>query len=122
MSDEPPAESDLQSVLETLADPECRMILDELDNAYSAQTIAEQCELPQTSTYRKLQALREADLVEERTRPRSDGHHVTTYVRDVSGVFVLVDDSDGFEFEFVRETQSADERLAQFWSRISEEL
>lgn len=122
MTDEPAAETEIQAVLETLADPECREILDELETEQSAQEVAERCDLPQTSAYRKLEALSGAGLVAEGTQLRADGHHVKTYEREVTGVFVLLEDDAGFDFEFVDEPITADQRLAQFWSRISDEL
>jgi DNA-binding transcriptional ArsR family regulator len=115
-------ESDLQAVLDALADPDCRSILGELGTPRSAQEVAELCDLPQTSTYRKLQALSEADLVSEATEIRTDGHHHRTYQRDVSGVLVVREGESGFDVEFVDESPSVDERLAQFWSRMGEEL
>lgn len=122
MTDEPAVETKLQVVLETLADPECREILDELETGQSAQAVAERCDLPRTSAYRKLKALSDAGLVTEGTQLRSDGHHVKTYEREVTGVFVLLEDDAGFDFEFVDGPTSADQQLAQFWSRISDEL
>lgn len=121
MTDEKPADGQLQAALETLADPDCREIIDGLTEPQSAQEVAERCDLPRTSAYRKLEALSEAGLLREGTELRADGHHVKTYERAVTGVFVLLEE-DGFEFEFVHEPESADRRLAKFWSRISEEL
>ena len=111
-----------QSLFDALADPDCRRIVLNLDAPSTAKEVAEQCDLPQTSTYRKLELLSEADLVEERTRIRSDGHHATCYVRDVDGVFVAIDEDQSFDVDVVSESESPDERLARFWSRISEEL
>ncbi|MFC7018703.1 MULTISPECIES: winged helix-turn-helix domain-containing protein [Haloarcula] len=120
MSDD--ASIDRQAVFEALADPDCRAILTALDEPRPAKAVAADCDLPQTSTYRKLQQLSEAALVDERTAVRSDGHHETTYVRDCSGVFVAVDGDDPFAVDVVRDGESPDERLARLWSRISEEL
>lgn len=111
-----------QALFDALADPDCRQIALSLDTPSSAKEIAAQCDLPQTSTYRKLELLSEADLVEERTRIRSDGHHATCYVRDFDGVFVAVDGDQSFDVDVVSGSESPDERLARFWSRISEEL
>lgn len=116
------SETELQAVLETLADPECREILDELETKQSSQEISEQCDLPQTTAYRKLEALADAGLVTVGTQVRSDGHHVKTYECEVTGVFVLIEDDTGFDYEFVDGSTSVDQRLAQFWSRISDEL
>lgn len=111
-----------QRLFDALADPDCRQIVLTLDEPSTAKEVAERCELPQTSTYRKLELLSDADLVEERTRIRSDGHHATCYVRDFDGVFVAVDEDQSFDVDVVSESESPDERLARFWSRISEEL
>lgn len=122
MSDEPPTDAELQSVLEVLADPECREILGVLEEPLSTNDVSERCELPQTSAYRKLEALSEAGLVREGTDLRPDGHHVTTYERAATGIMVALDEGACPTFELVRESERADQRLAQLWSRISEEL
>jgi len=122
MPDNSPSDTELQTVLETLADCECRKILETLERPASAQAVAEHCDLPQTSTYRKLNKLSEAGLIREGTELRTDGNHVTTYERSVTGVMVMLDADNGVELELATTTQRADERLAQFWSRISEEL
>ncbi|MFC7069644.1 helix-turn-helix domain-containing protein [Halobaculum lipolyticum] len=122
MTDQPSA--DLQPVLETLADPDCREILTVLAAPRSAGDVADRCDLPRTSAYRKLEALADAGLARTGTGIRTDGHHEKTYERTATGVLVLLDEEtgDGFEFELAHESTSADERLARFWSRISEEL
>lgn len=115
-------EIDEQTVFEALADPECRDILATIDEPASAKSVADLCDLPQTSTYRKLQQLSEAGLVAEETEVRPDGHHATTYVRDCTGVFVTLEDGAAFDVEVLDTETSADERLALLWSRVSEEL
>ena len=122
MTDQPSA--DLQPVLEAFADPDCREILTVLATPRSAGDVAERCDLPRTSAYRKLEALADADLVRTGTAFRADGHHEKTYERTATGVSVLLDEETGeeFEFELAHESAGADERLARFWSRISEEL
>jgi DNA-binding transcriptional ArsR family regulator len=117
MSDDAP----VQAVCEALADPDCREILAALDEPLTAKAVVERCDLPRTSTYRKLEALSDAGLVEERTDLRVDGHHATTYVRDVSGV-VLDYDDETWDVTVVDDADSAGDRLARYWSRIREEL
>ena len=120
------------AVLDVLSDPECRCLLETLDDPTTAQEAADRCELAQTTVYRKLERLSDAALVEERVDVRADGHHATAYVRDFTGVAVVYG-GDGFDVDVVSEselaaeaedtdTQSADQRLATFWSQISEEL
>ncbi|WP_254274185.1 winged helix-turn-helix domain-containing protein [Haloarcula marina] len=114
--------TDEQAVFEALADPDCREILATVAEPLPAKAVAQQCDLPQTSTYRKLEQLSEAGLVAEQTDVRPDGHHRTTYVRDCNGVFVALDGDDAFDVEVVSAQQSPDERLARLWARVSEEL
>ena len=111
-----------QAVFDALADPDCREILRTVTEPMTAQEVSTACDLAQTSSYRKLQQLSEADLVDERTKVRTDGHHATAYVRTCSGVFVPIDGDDAFDPELLREPSRADERLARFWTYLSEEL
>lgn len=120
MTNEQPEQD--QSVFDALADPDCRRIVTRLDEPSSAKEVASRCDLSQTSTYRKLELLSDAGLVDERTRVRTDGHHVTCYVRDFDAVLVSVGGDQSVGVDVVRERESADERLARFWSRISDEL
>ncbi|WP_324758377.1 ArsR/SmtB family transcription factor [Haloarcula sp. GH36] len=115
-------EIDTQAVFDALADPDCREILATLDEPRPAKQVAQDCGMPQTSTYRKLERLSEADLVAEETEVRSDGHHATRYVRDCSGVFVTVTAEDQFDVDVLRDQETPDERLVSLWTRISEEL
>lgn len=125
MTDESPPVPAVESVFEALADPDCRVLLDELDEPRTAAEVADRCDLPQTSTYRKLEALSEAALVAEQTEIRRDGHHATTYVRDFAGITVAYDDGDYDVAVLADEpaTQdSPDQRLARLWAQIGDEL
>lgn len=112
----------IERVCEALADPECRRILDELSEYRTAKEVVDRCDIAKTSTYRKLDRLTEAGLVDERVDVRPDGHHATTYRRDFDGVVVTHEEGESFSIEVVQEAESPDERLASFWSRISDEL
>jgi len=114
--------SSRQALFESLADPDCRAIVATLDQPLTAGEVAEQCDLSQTSAYRKLERLSDADMVDERTEVRSDGHHTTQFVRDFGGVVVAYDGDETFDVDVVSEDETPDERLARFWSQISEEL
>ena len=115
-------ELDTQAVFDALADPDCRAILATLDEPRPAKQVAQECDMAQTSTYRKLERLSEADLVAEETEVRSDGHLATRYVRDFSGVFVTLTDEDRFDVDVLQDQETPDERLASLWTQISEEV
>ena len=122
MSDD--GETAVEAVCDALADEDCRAILRALDEPLTAAEVADACDLPQTSTYRKLTKLTDAGLVAERTEVRTDGHHATRFVRDATSVVVAFDDGEsfGFSIEVVCEDEPPDRRLAQLWTRVSEEL
>ncbi|WP_018258300.1 winged helix-turn-helix domain-containing protein [Halomicrobium katesii] len=119
MTDEVPSE---QALFDALADPDCRAIVAALDEPTTAKGVADQCDLSRTSAYRKLETLSDAALVAERTKVRDDGHHTTQFVRDFRGVFVAFDGDESFDVDVVDHEETPDERLARFWSQISEEL
>jgi DNA-binding transcriptional ArsR family regulator len=121
-----------QAALAALADPDCRRVAAALDDPLPAKEVAERCDLPRTTTYRKLERLSEGGLVDERVSVRTDGHHATTYVRDFAGVLVAFDGEASFAVEVrdaaetgaddTEETESPDERLARYWTEVSEEI
>lgn len=123
MTDDPADhETDLQSVLDALDDSDCRAILRALDAPMTARELMDELGLSQTTTYRKLERLDEAGLLDEETEIRDDGHHATRYERAFAGVAVWLTGEDSFEVTTIRSEASADERLATFWKTISDEL
>lgn len=90
------SEPAVQAHLDALQDAECRAILEATgDGALSANEVAEACDLPLSTTYRKLDLLADAGLVDERTRVRRSGRHVSEYVRHVEDVVVSLDGDGG---------------------------
>ncbi|MFB6097411.1 MAG: helix-turn-helix domain-containing protein [Haloferacaceae archaeon] len=71
---------DADAALAALNDDRCRAILAATeDAALTAQEIADACDLPMSTAYRKLEPLTQASLLRERLRLRSDGNHVSEY-------------------------------------------
>jgi DNA-binding transcriptional ArsR family regulator len=96
----------VEAVLGALEDPDCRSILDETGkNALTASEVAEACDLPTSTTYRKLDILTEASLVEERVRIRRSGKHASEYVRAVDDVVVTMG-PDGVAVRLSETTES----------------
>lgn len=86
------------NMLAALEDADCRRILETTsDEARSASEVATACDMPLSTTYRKLDTLSEAGLLYERTRIRRSGKHVSEYVRLVDDVVVSVGDGGGVE-------------------------
>jgi len=94
-------EQDVQAILHALQDDDCRAVLDATDEApLSASELADACDLPLSTTYRKLDTLTDVGLLAERTRLCPDGKHASEYVRVVDEV--TVDADAGFELTVSR--------------------
>lgn len=119
--EDPPSVDD---VLDALADDAARRIIVALAEPKTASDLSEECDIPLSTTYRKLENLTDASLLEESTDIRRDGQHTTRYSVSFESVTVSVDEADGdrsFGVEFTRPERTRDERLADLWSELREE-
>jgi len=100
-----------------LEDEHARAILVAADGEpLSAAELAEQVNASPQTVYRRAEALTEADLLAEATRPRSDGHHETVYVTAFRQLRVRLRDG---KFEASVETgDDAADRLTDLWRRF----
>ncbi|MEF8842014.1 MAG: helix-turn-helix domain-containing protein [Haloarculaceae archaeon] len=112
---------ELSAVLTALDDEDCRAILLVADEPRSTQELAERADVPQSTTYRKVDLLREAKLVEERTEIRADGKHTSTYRTDFEAVRILLDGFERFEVEIERPDRTPDTQLADLWREVRKE-
>lgn len=112
---------DLQDVLDALDDPGCREIVRHLETPMTANEVSEACDIPLSTTYRKLDRLSAASLVEERTEIRVGGHHTTRHELDFEAVRIALDESREFGVAITRPARSADEQLARLWSEVRKE-
>lgn len=84
-------EDAVQDVLDALHNENCQAILELTSGtARSAKEISRRCELPLSTTYRKLQLLTETGLLEKQTQIRRSGKHTNEYVRSVTDVLASV--------------------------------
>lgn len=91
-------DADLQAVLDALGDPDCRAILQAVGPAaLTASECSDACDLPLSTTYRKLELLTATDLVREELRIRRDGKHANQYRRRFEAVTVDLMDDDTFD-------------------------
>ncbi|MFD1569323.1 ArsR/SmtB family transcription factor [Halorubrum laminariae] len=129
------ASPSVDEVLDALADDPSRRIVTALSEPKTASELSEECDIPLSTTYRKLERLTEASLLEESTDIRRDGQHTTRYSVAFESVTVSVSDAgedsdaetdtgDGereFDVSFTRPERTRDERLADLWSELREE-
>jgi DNA-binding transcriptional ArsR family regulator len=121
---DPFAEDDipeLQDILDALDDPDCRAIVRVLDEPMTADEIADAADIPLSTTYRKLDLLTEASLLEEGTEIRPDGQHASQYTVAFDEVIIGLAESREFEVDISRRPRTADERLANLWSEVQKE-
>lgn len=91
-------EVDSESVLAALDDPDCRKLLEATtDEALTAQELVDRCDIPRSTTYRKVEQLAEAGLLEEDVRLRRDGKHASEYRRSFEDLTISLSASEGFE-------------------------
>ena len=114
-------EPELSAVLAALDDEDCRAILLAADEPRSTQELAERAGVPQSTTYRKVDKLREAKLVEERTEIRADGKHTSTYRTDFDAVRVALDGFEGFDVEIERPDRGPETQIADLWREVRKE-
>lgn len=89
---------DSESVLAALDDPDCRALLEATtDEALTAQELVDRCDVPRSTTYRKVEQLTEAGLLEEGVRLRKDGKHASEYRCAFEDVTISLSGSDGVE-------------------------
>ena len=114
---------DAAEVLDALADEAARRIVAALSEPKTARELSEECDVPLSTTYRKLEKLTDASLLNESTDIRRDGQHTTRYSVAFEEVVVSIDEADGRELtvEFERPEATRDERLADLWSELREE-
>ncbi|OTF01006.1 helix-turn-helix domain-containing protein [Halorubrum sp. SD683] len=122
---EPPS---VDEVLDALADDAARRIVAALTEPKTASELSEECDIPLSTTYRKLEMLTDASLLSESTDIRRDGQHTTRYSVSFDAVTVSIGDGDEgdagsreFDVEFSRPERTRDERLADLWSELREE-
>lgn len=123
--EDPPSVDD---VLDALADDAARRIVTALTEPKTASDLSEECDIPLSTTYRKLEKLTDASLLRESTDIRRDGQHTTRYSVSFDSVTVSLDDADDagddrreLAVEFSRPERTRDERLADLWSELREE-
>jgi len=112
---------DLQTVLDALDDEDCRRIVEVLSEPMTAKEISEGCDMPLSTTYRKLDLLTEASLLSERTVIQSDGHHTTQYEIAFERVEIELDDDHDITLAIQRRPESTDERLETLWAEVRKE-
>lgn len=106
----PVADEHHRALLDALQDPDCRAILEATSEAArSANELSEECDVPLSTAYRKLDLMTDAGLLTECTRIRRSGKHASEYVRCVEDVHISVADDGELDLLVTRRSEGADE-------------
>ncbi|WP_336328481.1 winged helix-turn-helix domain-containing protein [Halovenus sp. HT40] len=119
LGDEQPPE--LETVLDALYDDSCRTIIQTLTEPMTVEEITEATEIPQSTTYQKIEKLSEAGLVAEGVERRLDGECVSQYAVTFGEINVELTEQMSFEIDVSHKPQSADEQLIELWSAVRNE-
>lgn len=112
------ADVDLATVVALLDDEHVRSILVATsETPLSANELSEHCGISTSSIYRRLDRLTDADLVDERTRPRADGHHETVYVSRLDTFELTIRDGD-LTWDIDRRSDDVADQLTDMWGRF----
>lgn len=106
-------ERDVPTVTALLADDVARTILEAcLEEPQSAERLSENCDVSESTVYRRLAELEALGLVAARTEPDEQGHHYDVYATTLDRVVVDLT-ADGFEVRVARRRRMAD-RFTEF--------
>lgn len=115
VEDQSPA-VDQDALLTALQDDACCAIVQAVEDApLSASEIAEVCDLPLSTTYRKVDTLTDAALLDERLRVSSNGCHEREYV--AGHVDLTISVGSGASVDVEAETSAADRVRSQSVAR-----
>lgn len=81
-----------------------------------ARQLADELDASRSTIYRRINQLRELDLLSELTEVDSGGHHRSVYQADLTRIIVDLED-DGFSIKIDRRTHPADQ-FTDIWESL----
>ncbi len=107
-------------VVSLLGDETVRSILLEMrDEPMSVSTLTERCEASRSTIYRRLEDLKQKDLVAEHTQPDEEGHHHRVYVAVVDEVTVSLTE-EGYRIDIDRSDDTEVSMVDRFTRAIED--
>lgn len=89
-------------VVGCLADDDCRAILRTTHGPRTAPEISDECDIPLSTVYRKVDRLTDLSLLEARIRIDSSGRHPTQYQRGIDGLLIQLGPRDDLSVSVYR--------------------
>lgn len=113
---------ELYPVLTALTDDDCRAIVESLSSPMSAQEISDTCDIPLSTTYRKVNMLAEADLLEERIDVRRGSKHTKRYEPKFESVNISLTEEGKLSIDIETGESEPDRRLGRAWGEVRQEI
>jgi len=114
VSDDP----DIETVVGLLDDEYARAILTATsEEPMTATQLSDRCDASLSTVYRRTERLADAGLIDERTRPRADGHHDTVYYATLDRFEVRLRDGE-LHIEVEREQGDLADGLTALWENL----
>lgn len=119
MSDKAVTEDgDLSTVVELLDDDHARSILVATsEQPRSASELSDWRDVSVSTIYRRVDRLLAADLLEEQTRPRPDGHHDTVYVSMLERFELTIQDGS-LTWDVEYRGEDVADQLSRLWGNF----
>jgi predicted transcriptional regulator len=112
-------DEDEDAVMALLDDEYARAILAHLTvEPMSAEELCVECEISDSTAYRRLNRLQEADLVTEQQELDPDGHHFKRYVATVEQVSITFADGT-YEVTVTRPASDPADRFTELFEGLS---
>ena len=108
-------DADPSELLALLNDEYARAILTETSvEPMSASTLSDRCDASLPTIYRRLERLRECELISEHTELAPDGNHYSVYEARLERLEVTLDDGD-LTLEVRRRDEDVADKFTRLW-------
>ena len=113
-------ERSIEEILNTIGDQHARRVLAAISqDPKSAKDLAEEVDLSLPTVYRRIEMLKEYDLVKDRTLVAEDGNHYKVYESNFESTVISLQD-DEYKVRIYREENLPD-RFSQLWDELHAE-
>lgn len=110
----------LDDVLETVADRDARALIRQMERPRTAAELSEASDVPLSTTYRKIDRLADATLIDEIIEIRDDGRHTSRYYPDFVSIEISLAEDYTMHLQITRPARTPDERLEDLWAAVRE--
>ena len=113
-------ERSIEDILDTIGDQHARRVLAAISREpKSAKELGEECDLSLPTVYRRIEMLKEYDLVTDRTLVAEDGNHYKVFESNFESTVITLED-DEYKVRIYR-TENLPDRFSQLWDELGSE-